>query len=108
MGYILLGMLFFASLIGLAELLRFWEERWITRGTDTSEICILPLKGHMEQAEGIVRSARRGLYGKHPRFILCDCGIDEETREICYLLCKEYPGTIFCTKEELPDRIFPL
>ena len=108
MGYILLGMLFFASLIGLAELLRFMEERLLTRGNETSEICVLPLHGHMEQVEGIVRAVRRGLYGKRPRFYLCDCGIDEETREICYLLCKEYPDLIFCAEQELSDRLFPL
>ncbi len=107
MGYVLLGMLFFAGLIGIAEIFQFVEERWYQRGNTLSEICVLPLEGHIEQVEGIVRAVWRNLYGKRPRMYLCDLGMDAETREICRLLCTEHSNITLCTREQLAEELLP-
>lgn len=66
------------------------------QGRDDSETntLIIPIKGHKEDAEFVLRKAAIKLKwknsGKNSSIICLDCGMDSETRKICSLVCKDY------------------
>ena len=69
--------------------------RALLRTQKTGKICfLLSFRGHEEEAELALRSAvqkMKWLGGREEKQILClDCGMDEETREICERMAEQY------------------
>lgn len=83
----------FLIIIGIVEIVEIIARTIIRTRKDTS-IMVLPIKGHSEDVEYLLRSAAvkvkymRGL--NKPKVICLDCGMDEETRKICTLISNDY------------------
>ncbi len=63
------------------------------RGCSNTTI-VVPIKGHNERAEFLLRSAIAKIKWMSPiekaHLICLDCGMDEETKQICKLICEDY------------------
>ncbi len=96
--------LFILLALGISELLGMGE-RWLLRTPkDPAGILILPLSGHVEQAEYKLRAlaarCRWEMGGQDILGIVVDQGMDAETRTICELLCQEFSCLMICAPEE--------
>lgn len=91
--------------LGLSELLRFLEKK-VTTNKFSNIISIVPLKGHIENAEYIVRSLMTENRDANTRnIIIIDLGLDRETKEICNILCNQNPDIHLCAKKDLEKVI---
>lgn len=96
---------FFLAIVGLVSLLRVLF-LWLLKTGNPGEFCIfISIKGHDEQAEFSLRSAvERSKWLEHHAKIFCvDLGMDEETRAVCEMICKENANLILCTPGELQN-----
>ena len=95
------------SVIGIADLIRLLTEKILGGAKKQVLFSIIPCKGHEEELEYLVRNAyiRLSSHGSGSCCILLvDCGMDEETREICGLLCDRLDCVELCEENEL-DRV---
>ena len=65
----------------------------------------VPVSGHREDAEYLVRSlsARRRWGGEGTEVCLVDVGADRETRAVARRACEEVPGVCWLTPEEAAE-----
>ncbi len=94
--------------IGLAEVICFIEERFMDMGPKKTVVSVIPVQGHMEKAEYILRSAVFELEGiRHHDVcvIVVDKGADEETRQVCSLMSKEFSCISVCDEKQLPGLL---
>ena len=94
------GALFILLAIGLSELFGLLE-RWALRSKEPVDGgWVLPMSGHVEQAEYQVRSlvtrCRWKDKSRRARCVVVDEGMDGETRQICELLCRDFPCLTLC------------
>jgi hypothetical protein len=69
---------------------------------------VIPMRGHNEEAELILRSAYervQWLPDRAVQVLVVDCGMDDETRRICELTVFDLPEIQLCFPEEI-DGIF--
>ena len=59
-------------------------------GRRCGAVVLLPLKGHVEDAEYRIRAAVA--WARGAEVYVADCGADRETAEIAARLCGEYPS----------------
>ncbi|MGI5895813.1 MAG: hypothetical protein ACOX6U_02535 [Oscillospiraceae bacterium] len=90
----------FLALWGLVDVIRQVGRAFFDQRAKRIEIIVLPLTGHVENLEQIVRSvlSEQAWSDKtqDTEIILLDNGLDEETKALCKMLCSE--GTvIFCS-----------
>lgn len=61
---------------------------------DYKTTVIIPIKGHEEKIEFIIRSEAAKMkwndISDDLHLVCLDCGMDSETRRICSLMCKDY------------------
>lgn len=94
--------------IGISEIIRMVENR-IIKKENSHIISIIPLNGHVENVEYIIRSAIAEIdikksYNKS-NIILINVNIDSETKKICELMCSKFPCITICKKDELTNII---
>lgn len=82
------------AIIGLAEVARVVVLFFMRSKKDKEVILVVPISGHDEEAELVLRHAAarvKWISGGRFRKVVClDCGMDEETRKICSLVCSDY------------------
>lgn len=105
------GLLVFFLVMGLVETCRLLL-LWLLRPEKMEEAAlVVPLTGHVEDAEYLLRSAAQSFQWDRtrcPKRLLCvDGGMDQETREICLHLQRELSFLEICTPEELKEKLFP-
>lgn len=93
------------AVYGCAQLVRWVALRLLTPPKGINGIWIVPLFGHREDAEYLIRSAstyRRwnGRFGSE--MCLLDIGMDDETARLVRRLCAEKTGVQVLNVEELP------
>ena len=91
---ILLVAVLLLALYGCTQLIRWLVLRLLTPPARDKGVRILPLNGHRDDLEYLVRAAvvqRRwaGPLLKPERLILLDTGLDEESRQVAELLCRD-------------------
>lgn len=106
--YVLLVLLIILAIVGVSEICRHII-CCITQEKGGEFVTVVPIKGHCEQAEQLLRGAAAKLKwlanGKQQQIICLDCGMDKETRDICELVCRDYGFIKIKTKEELAQMI---
>ena len=95
--------------IGLVEVIKMITIFFLrTKGEDNTMI-IVPISGHNEEAEFLLRSAAakvRWIDGfKDKRVICMDCGMDDETRDICKRVVESYNFMEFKTENEIKTML---
>lgn len=100
--------LMFLVLLGIVYLMRIVMILMLSPERENDFVMLVPLKGHREDAELILRSAaaRVKWFGKRRTLVtVVDCGMDDETRELCRRLCREIRCAELVSKEEFGRRI---
>lgn len=94
----------FLVILGLVELIRMILCRLLKTKADKKLLILVPIRGHCEDAEILLRSAAAKVSwvysGAIEKVICLDCGADEETREVCKKICDEYTFMEYKTKVE--------
>lgn len=84
----------FLVIIGVVEIARIAVLMILQTKGDESMLIIVPIRGHDEEAEYLLRSAAAKVKWfntmRHQKVICLDCGMDEETRKICTLIADNY------------------
>jgi hypothetical protein len=92
-------------IVGLVETCRVVILRILRPHRKQVMYMIVPLQGHNEEAEYILRCAAervQWLGGTEEKMLIClDCGMDEETRSISDRLCRDYSFMSICSAEEM-------
>ena len=105
--YILIIIVLIFALIGVAETIKNIVF-FITSQCSKDAVVILPIKGHNEKAEymirGIFERSRWESETGVKTFIVLDCGMDCETRQICEKFCSEHSGMRVCDEADI-DKI---
>lgn len=92
------------AVYGCAQAIRGAMLRLLAPPQKSNGVWLVPLSGHCEDVEYLVRSAsahRRWSSGSE--ICLLDVGADNETRAIADRLCSEMDGVRLLCAEELPD-----
>ncbi len=100
-----LFVLIFTSLVGIFTLIRLLCDGLFGGAAEEDVITILPLKGHTEKTEYILRAL---MSRANHRIIVADFGMDEETREIVRKLKAERQNLSLLDENELEDYIAAL
>lgn len=105
------GLLVFFLIMGLVETCRLLL-LWLLRPEKMEEAAlVVPLTGHVEDAEYLLRSAAQSFQwdrSRCPKRLICvDGGMDQETKEICLHLQRELPFLEICSPQELGEVLFP-
>lgn len=81
-------------ILGLVEVVRIVTLMVIDSKKDKDATIIVPVSGHNEKIEFILRSiimkAKWEEEYKNSKIMCVDCAMDDETRKICDMLCKDY------------------
>lgn len=108
-GYILLVILIILSIIGVSEVCRRIIFSMTSEKTSENHLIVIPIKGHCENAEHILRAAAQRMKwigGCNGQGIIClDCQMDKETRKICELVCFDYDFIKVYSKEDFIKNI---
>lgn len=103
MQYIINFSIVFLAAVGALEVIRVLLLIIFSPNKKTKYLLVLPLFGHIEEVEYILRNAatRARLIGgaEYTSLIILDCGMDNETRALCSALCREL-DFFMCTKDE--------
>lgn len=93
------------AIIGLAEVARVIVLFFMRSKKDKDVILVVPISGHDEEAEIVLRHAAarvKWVSGGRFRKVVClDCGMDEETKKICSLVCGDYD---FMEMKKSPEK----
>jgi hypothetical protein len=109
MVYFSLCVLIFFALIGLFQVCRGIVQA-LSKSKDDKEIILIePICKNQENAEYLLRNAAwkvmwMGRFA--PDKVIClDCNMDNETKKVCKLVCRDYPFMDIYTKEQMHERI---
>lgn len=100
-----LFVLIFTSLVGIFTLVRLLSERLLDGAPEEEVISILPIKGHEERVEYLLRALSEK---SHHKIIVADFGMDEETRGIVLRMRAEHQNLNVLDENELDDYILSL
>ena len=97
------------AVIGIIAFVRELSYLIFKDKSDNAIMFIAPINGKCEDAEYVLRSAAAKIKwisrGKNDYVICLDCGMDEETKNICENICKEYGFAKLLNKKEFFDMI---
>ncbi len=84
----------FLIAVGLTEIYKFLIRHLFDKKLDDSILVVIPIKNHNEKIEHILRDTClkfkwSDLFCKHKIFCI-DCGMDNETKNICQSMAKQY------------------
>ena len=96
-------------ILGFVDLIRSLTFLFLKiRGCSTN-IIVIPIRGHNERAEFLLRSAAAKVKWMSTiekfHLICLDCGMDEETKKICSLICDDYDFMDLYNVPELESEI---
>lgn len=92
MQYISEILLLFLVIIGAIDIIRALAVRLMMPKSGTNIIVTVPIHGHREDAEYLIRGAvlsAKWMGHKNIQVSVIDCGADEETKELCNRMCKQ-------------------
>lgn len=99
LAIVLLGLLL------VTELMRIVVLKILSPGAKETTVLVVPVGGGREDVEFLLRSAAhrvKWMGGRDDKRVVClDCGMDDETRCICRMLCGEYAFMSVARPEEL-------
>lgn len=109
MVYFWIFTLSFFAVIGVCEFCK-GIIKTITKSENKNGIILIePICNKQEDAEFLLRCAAQKVkwMGKsRPDRVIClDCNMDEETKRLCEIVCKDYPFIELYTKDEILDEI---
>lgn len=82
-------------IIGLVDVVRTVILFFMNYKGKNEIMVIVPIKGHNEEAEIMLRNAATRIRwyggGCFQKVICLDCGMDEETKNVCKNMCSEFP-----------------
>ena len=94
----------FFIILGICDIIIFLISKFFKIADAKLYTFFIPIKGHMEDIEFIIRSMMFRFRFLHPflnfKIILIDNGIDDETRIICHNLCKIYHNKLNIVKNQ--------
>ncbi len=102
------ALLLLAAVIGFVHIFGVIERKLIFRKGKPSIISVIPLKGHIEEIEAMIRdtlSYRRVRGTNMDAIVLVDTGLDAETRDICEKISKDYSGVVLCDDCQLKNLL---
>lgn len=102
------AVLLFAAVIGFVHLFGALERRLLFRKRKSSVISVIPLSGHVEEMELLVRdllSSQRWNRAQQDAIVLVDVGLDVETRNICEKITKDHSGIVLCDDCQLKNLL---
>lgn len=106
LGCSLLVLLCLAGLTALLQALCRWL---LAPGKESEMVVLVPIRGHCTDAEMVLRSAIRRIHemgGSDRKMLLCvDCGMDEETHNVCERICSERSGAFLVKIEEVSSYL---
>ncbi len=95
---ILLIAVLLLALYGFAELLCHIAARLLGPGRECGGVWVIPVSGHREDIEVLVReAAARRLRGRPYPVLLLDTGMDEETRRLAERVCAQVGTVDICS-----------
>lgn len=107
--YLCVCFLIFFAVIGICETCKGIVNFITKTGNDREIILIEPICHKQEDAEYILRSAAQKVkwMGKNgPDRVIClDCNMDEETKKLCQMVCKDYPFIEMYTRDEFFEKL---
>ncbi|MDQ5983138.1 MAG: hypothetical protein RUMPE_00136 [Eubacteriales bacterium SKADARSKE-1] len=99
----------FLAVMGLIEFVRIISLAVFRVKKDKNEILVVPISGHNENAEMILRNAisrAKWLCGTDNRKVFCiDFDMDAETRQICEIISQECEFLYVCSSAEFIEHI---
>ena len=97
----------FFAVIGICECCSAIVRLFTKSGKGNEIILIEPICNKQEDAEYLLRGAAQRVkwMGKNgPDRVIClDCNMDEETKKLCQMVCKDFPFIEMCTRDEIAD-----
>ena len=97
------------AVIGVITVVRDLTLFLFRNKNNNSVMFVTPVSGECEDAELVLRSAAARVRwisrGKHDYVICLDCDMDDETRQICEKICKEYGFSRLLSKAEFLEMI---
>ena len=98
----------FLAIWGLVDLIRRLEQYLLSGKEKQYHIVVIPLKGHVENLEYIVRcaQAQNSWHNntKESEIVLLDNGLDNESKAMCRALCKD-ESVALCEQATAKDVI---
>lgn len=96
-------------IIGLTEFCRVLI-MWLYKPRHAKKLTmIVTMGGHEEDAEFIMKSAvekLRWMGGPEQKQLIClDIGMDDETKEVCQMICSRYPFVEICNVDQLTAQV---
>lgn len=105
-GYIAIAA---AAIIGVAHMIKIVKNRALCSGKKYSIITVVPISGHIEDAELMMRHMMSCQEGKgicrEDILIIVDMGLDAQTREICERFSKKEERLIVCDDYQIGHLI---
>lgn len=96
-------------ILGFVDLIRSLTFLFLKIRGCSANIIIIPVKGHNERVEFLLRSAASKIRWMSPieksHLICLDCGMDDETKKICNLICDDYDFMDLYNINELETEI---
>lgn len=93
---VLLVIVLMLSLYGCVELIRWVAVHMLSPAEGCSGVLVIPVSGHRDDIENIVRSAAARKRWQTPpatrQVLLLDTGMDDETRQLAERVCGEVGG----------------
>ncbi|MDR1565364.1 MAG: hypothetical protein LBS74_10440 [Oscillospiraceae bacterium] len=108
LNYLYASVLIILVILGISQLLGLVSAWILTPRNAQKALTLIPVKGHVEDVELLIRSAvlrASWCSNRSMNVIALDCGTDAETADICRKLAEESPLIKFCSSEELEDYI---
>ena len=98
------------AVLGMVEAFRVFLF-WLLKTENPGKFyLVLFMSGHDENAELVLRSACeriRWIPDSRVELVVVDCGMDEETKEICETICADLPEIHLCSQGEVGKILCP-
>lgn len=96
------------AVFGIVEISRLFLF-WLLKTEHPGKLFLaVSLCGHNDDVEVVLRSAcerAKWMIGGEAAVLVVDCGMDEETRRICEIACRDMPELRLCRPEDLAQTI---
>ena len=96
------------AIVGIVELFRVLLFRILKIKQIGKLYFVVPMKGHNEEAELVLRSAHeriQWLPDCEAEVLVVDCGMDEETKQICEIASFDLSGIRLCRPDDVEQII---
>ncbi len=96
------------AVIGAASVIRAASKKLYSTKMTQEVYLVVPMKADAQSAEQTLRTVAQQLdegFYKAARAVCLDCGMDEETKEICQKFSRGYPRILHMTPQEFLDEV---